>query len=225
MKINEVTDPNGQAKKLAPKRPQWATFAKKPEDYGAPPQPAWNKEASPEARAAYLDAMHTYHSDPNYKKYYADLTAHNDAEHAKIQKIHTSRGKFDWTGTVTNPKFDPNATDDDIAMGADDDTIDNIEDLAEPEEIEVGVDYEFHASGHYRPATYDEPAEYPDEELDIHRVIDLDTGEDITKLMKDDEQLNDMILELEREAHASSDDDYYDESAQLESIKRLSGLK
>lgn len=225
MKINEVTDPNNQNPKMVPKRPQWAHFGKSPADYGAPEEPVWKPgEKSPEELAAHRAAQTAYYGHENYKKYAADLAAHNKAEMAKINALHKSRGNFDWVGDVTNPKFDPNATDDDIAMGADDDNIDNIEDFAEPEEITVGVDYDYNVIGKYRPATYHDPAEYPDEELDINRVVDLDTGEDITKLMKDDENLIELLLDKAREDY-SGDDDYYDESVQLSDIKRLSGLK
>jgi len=70
--------------------------------------------------------------------------------------------KYDTTLYIMNPHFDIN----------DDDS---------PEELEVGVDYNSETSGRYYAQTEIDPAEYPETEYDVKRVVDLDTGADYSK--------------------------------------------
>jgi hypothetical protein len=120
---------------------------------------------------------------------------------------------FDTTATIMNPHFDQNDDSDD----------------GEPEEIDVGIDYDYNWSGEYRAATWGyhggEPEEHPELEIDIKRVVDLETGEDITKDVNMDaieELLRDEIPE------PSADDDYDDydryEGTEQEGTPKQEGL-
>ncbi len=105
----------------------------------------------------------------------------------------------------------------------------------EPELISIGVDYEYSYHGKYYAATQIDPAEYPELEISISRVIDLENGEDITKkvnLQQVEEYIEEQLPSWEEEAQNARDDaaidryeanrDYYDES--MSRIKKLSGL-
>ena len=103
---------------------------------------------------------------------------------AKAKHAGVSEKDFDTTLTITNPFFDPN--------GPEDEEDPNFE----YEEIDVGVDYDYDYHGKYYPQTQYEPAEYPELEITINRVVDLDSGEDITKDVDEDaimKQLEDEV--------------------------------
>lgn len=105
----------------------------------------------------------------------------------------------------------------------------------EPDTISIGVDYEFQYHGKYYAATQYDPAEYPELEIKINRVVDLSSGEDITKKVN----ITDVEEYIENEIPSWEDvdqdardqaaidryeanrDDYYES---ISSIKRLSGL-
>lgn len=107
---------------------------------------------------------------------------------AKMKHAGVGPKDFDTTLEISNPFFDPN--------GPDDESDPNFE----PDVIEVGVDYDYDYSGEYRPATWGyhggDPAEYPELDITINRIVDLDSGEDITKDVDHDEimkQLEDEV--------------------------------
>ncbi len=205
MKIFEITKPQNvhqpdapadqePEQQQQPKKRQWMSYwkdyDKNPEDFGVKPNawgdkphPKWTKTQrpgttkswevdytydDPEEKAAYDKATKDYYNQPEYKDYEAGRSAHHK-EMEKAKKAHYAKqGRFDATITIANPFFDPNDANDD-------DT---------PEEIDVGVDYDMEVSGEDRPATWGyhggEPPEYAEREVYINRVVDLDTGEDIT---------------------------------------------
>lgn len=85
----------------------------------------------------------------------------------------------------------------------------NAEDENSPEEIDVTIEYDIYGS--YVPARiryddYDHPAEYP--EIDGYRVINTETGEDITDRV-DGDQIEKAIWDAEDDREP--DDDYYEE--------------
>lgn len=237
MKIYEVTDPDNKPDPSTAgiwqprQRPKRDFYPKKPQDFGAPEAPS-NQPAKkhdpvsnkivyqdPEAGAAYDAAVKQYKAHPGYQQHAKELAAYNAAQQQEIAKLHASRGKFDGYFTITNPKYD---AEDEGGMTLDGE---DLPEYDEPDEIDVGVNYEI--SGEDRPATYYDPAEHA--ELEIHKVVDLDTGEDLTDSLPEDiqEQLEELIWD---EVGSGQDDgpdydDYYDESVQLEAIRRLSGLK
>lgn len=232
MKINEVTEPKNPHEHEpeqtyepgvwpSSNRP-WKDFPKTPRDFSAPEAPSLGKEkASPEEIKAFQDAWAAYSKHPGVQAYHKELTAHNKAQQDEIAKLHASRGNFDTYLTIRNPKFDPEGDDGGLGLSGEEDATS----YDEPEEIEVGVDYSI--SGRFYPATQYEPAEYP--ELEITKIVDLDTGENITDAISGSEweAIEEMIWDEVNERGNDYDepDDYYDESVQLEAIKRLSGLK
>jgi hypothetical protein len=228
MKIFEVTN-SGQPPKPKPRRPVWPSFDKKPEDFGVKHHgmepPKWHRDQSgtivyddPEYAAHFRATTDAHYAQPNYKAYQDALNKHHAEQRKQIADLHKSRGSFDYTTTIRNPKFDPNATGDDVAMGTDDDDTD-WEDYEEPEEIDVGIDYDIDPG---EPATRDNPGHSAS--VDFTRVVDLDTGEDITNSIDfDTDEWNQIEIDIvEQEGEP---DDYYDESVHLEDIKKLSGLK
>ena len=131
-----------------------------PKEYGEP-ENIWNPPGvQPALNKDYMD----WSASEQGQAHRAAQTAHFKQQGELFNKHKARHGSFDMELTVPNPYFDVNAEDDD----------------EEPEEIDVGVDYEI--SGEYMPATWGynggNPEEYPD--IEIHKVIDLDTGEDIT---------------------------------------------
>lgn len=124
---------------------------------------------------------------------------------------------YDMETTINNPKWDQ--------LDAD-----------SPEEIEVGIDY--HISGRHVPATYHEPEENPD--LDIEQVVNLETGEDIYQLLDQATLAHIEEYIWGKVEHNSSDnyddppdrdDNYYEgikmneDDLTLASIRMLSGIK
>jgi hypothetical protein len=155
-----------------------------PKKFGMPPK--------------YIDPEDNEPSDEYFSKSYRawaatpKKTEYDSAreKHSKEQeKARLSHGKtkgFDTEMVIRNPYFE----NPDIEYDEDDE---------EPEEIDVGVNYEI--SGGYYPATWDSPAEYPD--VDIYQVVDLETGEDITDLVDLDKIAQDIY-----EQHTNSEPDY-----------------
>jgi hypothetical protein len=100
---------------------------------------------------------------------------------SRKQTITESYSDFDLRTTILNPDFD--------------DQDDNSQ-----EEIVVGVDFD--VSGQYSPATWGyyggEPEEYP--EIEIRKIVNYETGEDITRRVNDStiEQLIDKGYEKHR---------------------------
>ena len=166
----------------------WQDHGKKPEDFGVKPNanagkpyPKYTRGPSenpsykgqmdykfddPEAKAVWDQNDKDYYAQPEYKEFSKDRDAHFAAQNKNKKSHYAKAGKFDSTITIMNPFFDPKSTDPE-----DEDT---------PEEIDVGVDYEVEYDGEDRPGSWDEPPEYADRNVYITRVIDLDTGEDIT---------------------------------------------
>ena len=142
------------------KRFQYAS-GPNPKEFGEP-ENIWNpKGVQPALNQDYMDWR-----DSEQGKAHRAATAAHYKQQSELHKKHKAQhGSFDTELTIANPYFDPNAPDDDDY---------------EPEEIDVGVDYEI--SGDYMPATWGyyggDPEEFP--EIEITRVVDLDTGEDIT---------------------------------------------
>ena len=112
-----------------------------------------------------------------YDKSYAANTAAQKA--AQIKHAGVDPKHFDIVTEIDNPFFDPNGTDDE-----DDPDF-------EPQEISVGINYDAHESGSYRPSTWGyhggDPEEFAELEIDDYTVIDLESGEDITAHVDDDE--------------------------------------
>ena len=165
-----------------------------------------------------------YKSDKS-KEYSAAHKAHIAAQQAAmIQHAGVSPKDFDTSiDEFPNPYYKEG--------GPDDEEDPNFE----PEIISIGVDYDYKYHGKYYAATQIDPAEYPELEVSIHRVIDLDTGEDITKkvdLGEVEKYIEDEIPSWEDEEREARDQaaidryeanrDYYDES--MDRIRKLSGL-
>ncbi len=218
----------------------WKDHGKNPEDFGVKPNanagkpfPKWQKVPRPNARgdwdadyvfdnpdekAAWDKNDKDYYAQPEYKAFDADRSAHfKDMEKAK--KAHYAKqGSFDLQMTIGNPFFDPKSTDPE-----DEDT---------PEEIDVGIDYNI--SGDYRPATWGyhggDPEEYP--EIEIMRVVDLDTGEEITDELDSDQVSNieQRIADGEGDRMTSTAKDYWrrnrepDESADPQQQGQKGGM-
>ena len=111
-----------------------------------------------------------------YDKSYAANTAAQKA--AQIKHAGVDPKQFDIVTEIDNPFFNPNGTDDE-----DDPDF-------EPQEISVGINYDAHESGSYRPSTWGyhggDPEEFAELEIDDYTVIDLESGEDITAHVDDD---------------------------------------
>ena len=101
---------------------------------------------------------------------------------AKKQIISESYSDFDLKTRIINPDFDDQ----------DDDS---------QEEITVGVDFD--VSGRYSPATWGyyggEPEEYP--EIEIRKIVNYETGEDITRRVNDDTV--DQLIDLAHQKYRS----------------------
>lgn len=260
MKIFEVTKPLNVHQPDAPAdqeqnqqpehkaKPQrmtwWKDYDKNPEDFGVKPNsnagkkyptyktvphptPAYKGQQdyvfdNPADKEAWDKNDKEYYGQPEYKTYSDARSAHHK-EMEKAKKAHYAKhGRFDSTITIMNPSFDP----------SDDDS---------PEEIDVGVDYEVEYSGEDRPATWDDPPEYAEREVYITRVVDLDTGEDITDQV--DHDAVEKALDDQGDIMSASDyaQDQKDQAAidrweanrdldegstdSLNRIKHLSGLK
>jgi hypothetical protein len=184
-------------------------------DFG---HPGWEDDNA-EARAAW------YGSEKS-KEYSAAHQAHHQAQLAAMHK-HAGVSEKDFDTTIEefpNPYYDP--------KGPQDEEDPNYE----PEVISVGVDYDYEYHGKYYPATYYEPEEFPELEITINRVIDMDNGEDITKkvdLGEVEKFIEDNIPGWEEydqgqrdqaaiDRYEANRDDY---SESLDRIKNLSGLK
>lgn len=204
MKIFEITKPQNVVEPENPNEPQqadqqaaqqakkrqwmsyWKDYDKKPEEFGVKPSgnagksypkyktvphptPAYKGQNdyvfdNPGEKEEWDKNDKAYYDQPEYKSYSDARSAHHK-EMEKVKKAHYAKqGRFDATVTIGNPFFDPN----------------NQEDEDTPEEIDVGVDYDMEVSGEDRPGSWDEPPEYAEREVYITRVVDLDTGEDIT---------------------------------------------
>ena len=211
----------------------WKDYDKNPEDFGVKPnanagkpypsykrvpRPGATKDwdvdyvyDNPDEKAAYDKNEKDYRDQPEYKEYEKGRSAHfKDMEKAK--KAHyAQKGRFDSTITIMNPFFDPKSTDPE-----DEDT---------PEEIDVGVDYEVEYSGEDRPATWGwnggEPPEYAERDVYITRVVDLDTGEDIT-----DEVDHDAVVDaLDNQGEIMSASDYAQDQKDQAAIDRYEANK
>jgi hypothetical protein len=119
-------------------------------------------------------------SSPGYAEYRTATDAWLKANKAWRAK---EARKYDTTMTISNPHFDVN--------GPEDEEDPNFQ----AEEIEVGVDYSSETYGEYRPATWGynggDPAEYPETEYEITKIVDIDTGKDLT----DDSSVHDLVYE------------------------------
>ena len=166
--------------KDGPKYPEHPAQKMKYPSYKAVPKPGakhdWEKDYiydDPEYKKQYDAAQDEFRNSPEYKDYQEKQKAHSK-EMEKAKRAHYSKqGYFDIELTISNPFFNAQSTDPE-----DEDT---------PEEIDVGVDYDI--EGDYMPATWGyhggDPEEYP--EIVIDKVVDLDTGEDITNELSSDE--------------------------------------
>ena len=191
-------------------------------DFGAPDINIPNPETG---KLDYNPAWADWRKSEKGAEYSTASKAHYDAQ---LKAMHQHAGvnpkDFDTTiDEVPNPYFK--------ADGPEDEDDPNFE----PELISVGVDYDYNYHGKHYPATYYEPEEFPELEITINRVVDLDNGEDITKkvdLSAIEKYIEDEIPsweEAERDArdqaaidrYEANRDDYYES---INSIKRLSGL-
>lgn len=180
-----------------------------PKEFGEPEQ-IWNPPGTqPAFNQQYMDWRNSEqgkaHAAANTEHWKKQLAAH---------KQHKARhGRFDTTlEEIPNPHYDPNGTDDENDPNY------------QPELIDVGVDYDYHEDP-YIPARiryddYDHPEEGGEDEVYIRRVVDLDTGEDITKIVNSEEIERQII-----DQHQGNNESIDQTGALLESIKRLSGLK
>jgi hypothetical protein len=130
-------------------------------------------------------------SSPGYAEHRAATDAWLKADKAWRAK---EARKYDTTIWISNPHFDVNGTDDE-----DDPDF-------QPEELELGVDYSSETTGEYRPATWGyyggEPEEHPETEYEITKIVDIDTGKDLT----DDSAVFDLVYEkLDDEQNESID--------------------
>ena len=195
----------------------WKNHDKNPEDFGVKPNPNAGKPFpkyktvpaenptykgqndyvydNPEEKSAWDKNDKEYYAQPEYKAY-SDARSAHWKEMEKAKRAHYSKhGSFDTELTISNPFFDPNDS-------SDEDT---------PEEIDVGVDYNI--SGDYRPSTWGyhggDPEEYP--EIEITRVVDLDTGEDITNEISQDasDYIEQQIADSEGDRMTSTAKDYW----------------
>jgi hypothetical protein len=185
-----------------------------PKEFGEP-ENIWNpKGVQPALNQDYMD----WRASEQGKAHSAATAAHYKQQSELHKKHKAQHGSFDTELTIANPYFDPNAP------GDDDD---------EPEEIDVGVDYEI--SGDYMPSTWGynggDPEEFP--EIEITRVVDLDTGEDITNdidysdiVDRIADSNSDRMHSTARDYHRrNSEPDDYEESINesLERIIKLAG--
>jgi hypothetical protein len=130
-------------------------------------------------------------SSPGYAEYRAATDAWSKADKAWRAK---EARKYDTTMWIMNPHFDVN--------GPEDEEDPNFQ----AEELEVGVDYSSETTGEYRAATWGyhggDPEEHPETEYEVTRVVDIDTGKDLT----DDSEVVDRVLEkLDDEQYESID--------------------
>ena len=198
------------------KRPKPEEFGVKPNSWGDKPHPTWKSVPKPNARydwekdyvydnpeekAAYDQAGKDYYDQPEYKEYMKAVQKWHDDEKKAALNFRKDQGGYDLELTITNPYFDMHPGDQGIGVDDPNEPEDDEED-EEPEEIEVGINYT--VSGRYYPATREEPAEYPDIEID--NIVDLETGEDITDMVSDDTR--DWIIEKISENNESDDRDY-----------------
>ena len=130
--------------------------------------------------------------------------------HHAAQKQH----HFDWKGDIENPNY----------TGEDDSD--------ESERIMVGVDYIDQSEPYVAARVNYDDYDHPEEggiDFEITKVVDLHTGQDITNMIQDWDELNTMIYDHIKQEAANYDPGYdesvNDESTLLESIKKLSGLK
>jgi hypothetical protein len=207
MKIFEVTQPQNVTEPEEPVDQQ-------PEVQAEPEQTA---PAEPQRKPRY--AWQAWDKNTEYSNYVkAQQLA--QAQHAGV-----SPDDFDMTiDDFPNPYF--------RADGPEDEEDPNFE----YDTVSVGVDYEYSYHGKYYAATQIDPAEYPELEISINRVIDLSNGEDITKkvdLSEIEQYIEDEIPSWEDEEREARDqaaidryeanrDDYYES---IDRIKNLSGLK
>lgn len=139
---------------------------------------------------AHLSRKPRYEYQPAPKG--SDWQAHHAAQMAaRAQYAGASKADFETSMEIANPHYNPN-----------DDTSE------EPDTIDVGVDYDYTVSGSYQPATWGyhggEPEEHPEVEFTVNRVVDLDTGEDITKTV----DIDAIIAHLNDTVEISGDDDF-----------------
>lgn len=184
-------------------------------DFG---HPGWGPESDEATRQAW------YKTDAR-KQHDAARNAHHAAQMAAMH-AHTGVKPEDFDLTIDefpNPQYRADGTDDE-----DDPNY-------EPELISLGVDYDYSYHGKYYAATMIDPAEYPELEISIKRVIDLENGEDLTKsidLSEVEKYIENEIPSWEEEARnardeaaidrwESSRDDYYESVGR---IRKLSGL-
>lgn len=173
-------------------------------DFG---HPGWD-DNSPDAE----EKRKAWYQTDKAKEFSTASSAHHKAQKAAQYKhAGVDPKQFDIVTEIPNPYFDPN--------GPEDEDDPNFE----YEEIEVGINYDAHISGQYRPATWGyhggDPEEFAELEIDDFTVIDLGSGEDITKVVDHDT----IIKIIEKEADY---DPYYtpgkrrysdyDESADIE---------
>ena len=164
-------------------------------DFG---HPGWD-DKSPEAKKSRSD----WYKSEKGQEYSAAQKAHYAAQQAaKAKHAGVSEKDFDTTLTIKNPFFDPN--------GPEDEDDPNFE----AEEIDVGVDYDYQYHGEYRRATWGyhggEPEEFPELEITINSVVDLDSGEDITKYVDEDEIMKQLEDEIPSWRDVRNDRDYDD---------------
>lgn len=207
MRMNEITQsqppvtPGDQEKKN--KRYQWQQGPASSE-FGAPEQ-TWDVDQS--GKQTVSKDYTNWRAGEQGKAHMAAQAKHQAGQSAAYQKHTAQRGQFDTTiEEFTNPFFNPSSTE---------------EENDEPELIDIGVDYTM-TSEPYVPARVqyddnDHPAEGGETEVNVSRVVDLDSGRDITAAID--------MAALEERIAGSAEPEQYRENTLLESIKRLSGLK
>lgn len=212
MKIFEITQPQNV---VEPEEPENQQPEVQPEPVAQ--EPAQQVPAEPQRKPRYRWQP----MQPG-----SDIKAHIKAQQtAMAQHAGVSEQDFDTTiEEFPNPYF------------RDDGPEDEEDPNFEPELINIGVDYDYSYHGKYYAATNIDPAEYPELEIRINRVVDLDNGEDITKkvdLGDVEKYIEEKIPSWEEDEQDARDqaaidrweasrDDYYES---LNSIKKLSGLK
>lgn len=210
MKIFEITQPQNVTEPEEPADQQ-------PEVQAEPEQQA---PAEPQRKPRYQ--WQAWDQNTEYSDYIKAQQA-AQAQHAGV-----SASDFDLTiDDFPNPDFRDDGPEDEEDPNYEYDT------------VSIGVDYDYGYNGKYYAATQIDPAEYPELEININRVVDLSNGEDITKrvdLQQVEEYIEEQLPSWEEDAQNAKDDaaidryeanrdmdDYYEES--VNRIKHLSGLK
>lgn len=160
------------------KRPQRQRFpwspGPNPKEYGEPAD-IWNRDPETSKQDMFSPEYRAWQNSEQGKAHTAASRTHMNQQLAAFKKHKQRHGNFDAVlEDFPNPYFDDKAP----ATDSDDE---------EPETIDVGVDYDSEWDGEDTPGSWDEPPDRAQLVVDIHRIVDLDTGEDITKIADTEE--------------------------------------